>query len=431
MFSTSFTVADRIIKAKVTLNKERPFFSYILMNFNIEQSKSEKEIPTMGVNKYGRLYWNEDFVKKLSQDELEAVLAHEALHVATLTFSRQDKRAHMLWNIATDAVINNILMEENFHLPKDCILPHGGQLEFEGKNGKIKIQIAGRTAEQVYDEMLNNCEIIRINLSCGGKDDDQDSKGKYKGQLDVHIDGDKDSEGNSTGDEKSQASSKANDEKWKKKATEAATAARNRGTISNNLERELQGILEPKIDWRKMLYIFMTKDIPIDFTMRRPGRRFYTTGVYYPSIVRENLEIVCLCDNSGSIDYSSAKGEGAQFISEAVGIADAFPQLKMRFIWWSTEVDDRDDIEVNKSTKGKLIKHQPHGGGGTELSCCVPYLRKKNIKSKVYVVLTDGYIENEPKLPAGNILFVLSKGGSDSIVKKYGKCCSLGDVEQD
>ncbi len=420
MFS-NFTEQDRLIKSKVSLNRDRPFFSYILMNMNIERTKSTENIPTMGVNQYGDLYWNEEFTKKLSDKELEGVLAHEAMHIATLTFQREDNREHMLWNMATDLVINDILLQEGLKLPKDALLPNDyGEFEFTGKNKKkVKINVREKGAEEVYDEILNHAEVIHVQYGDGDGDG-------YKGSFDSHIPGDKDSEGKDQDKGCTEAERKANEEKWKKKAVEASTAAKMRGKMSASLERELSGIIDPKIDWRKKLHQFITKDLPVDFTMRRPGRRYYTTGVYYPSVIRENLEIIVGQDISGSISDE----EYAEFTSECIGIATGFSQINMRCLWWSTYIDERDDIVVTAANKDMLTHYKPHGGGGTTLSCLKEYVEKKGYSSRVYVILTDGYIESKPELPDGKILFVLSKNGSDDIIKHFGEVCKLSDVER-
>jgi len=409
---------DRILKAKIDLSQQRPFFAYILMNMGIEQSDPKDDLPTMGVNQYGDLFWNESFVKILSDDELKTVLCHEAMHVATLTFQREGTRDHGLWNISTDLVINSILIKESFKFPANCVVPdRGDDFTFKsgtsGKNIVIK-DVCHKTAEEVYDIISNNAKQIKIAMQCDGD-------GNYKGSIDKHLPSDKNSKGESTGKEKHEADVKANEEKWKAKATEAATAAKMRGSLSADIERLLGDLINPQIDWRTKLCQFLTKDIPVDFTMKLPGRRFYSTGVYYPSVIRERLEIVVGIDISGSIGGE----EYNKFISEAVGIASSFPQIDMRMIWWSDHVNPKDDIQVTAQTKDMLATYKPHGGGGTTMSCFGDYLKKKGYTSRIFVILTDGYIEDKPKLPDGNVLFVLSKQSQDDIVKKYGEVCKL------
>lgn len=415
---------ERIIKAKVQLAENRPFWSYILMAMDIEQSEDSKHCPTMGVNKYGALSWNKDFVKALSDTELQAVLAHEAGHIFGLTFERQNNRIHDLWNVATDLIINDLLIQEGFSLPKDVLLTDkDGNYKFKNKKGKeVTCKVRSSCAEDVYEFLKKHVEIIKIHL-------EMDGEGNYKGQIDKHYKDGKGSGGKADKEDENNGPTKGG-EYWKKKISEAAVRAKMRGNLSAAMERMLDGILNPKIDWRKKLYKFLTADLPVDYTMKAPGRRFYSTGIYFPQVRKENLEIICGCDVSGSIGYGSADSEGGQFISEAVGMCSSFPNIKLRMVYWGTEVHKNDDIVVTNNNKMDLVKHKPAGGGGTELSCFARYIKSKNYRSQVYVILTDGFIEENPKLPNGRILFVLSKGGNDQIVKKYGEVCKLSDVEK-
>lgn len=432
IFTYDLSAKDRIIKSKVSLNRERPFFSYIILAMNVERTNSTENIPTMGVNQYGNLYWNEDFVNKLQDDELDFVLAHETMHVATLTFQRQGKRNHMLWNIATDLVINYILRNEGFNPPKDIVMAdHKGIWTFtSGKTKKsVSIDINDKVAEDVYDILMQHIDDVKITFDDG-------SGGSYKGSFDKHLPSDQNDNGKSDKEEKSgagptEADGAANEQKWKQKAAEANASAKMRGKGSTAIDRELNSILEPKIDWRKRLYQYITKDLPIDYTMRRPGRRFYATGFYMPSVVKENLEVLVGIDCSGSIDYSNDESEGAQFLSEVVGIADSFPQIKMRVIGWADGVLEEDDIEVTQQNRQKIKNFRPRNSGGTCLSSFTQYCKTKGYTtSRICVVLTDGYIENRPTLPDCNVLFVLSANGSDEIIKNHGEVTSLKDVER-
>jgi predicted metal-dependent peptidase len=437
MSNFTFTEQERILKSKINLNFSHPFFSYILLNFNIKEGKEDK-IPTMGVNEYGDLLWNEKFVSTLTDNQLNGVLSHEAMHVATLTFQRKGNRDMLLWNIATDLIINTLLLKDGLELPKDCVRPDSsGNYKFEGKNGKVTIdKVIEKTAEEIYDIFVNNAEQVKIAMNGNSE------TGDYDGSFDKHADGDsskdaKDGEGNGNGegegkgkgegkgegkeDKSSQASKNANKEKWKKIATEAMTNAKMRGKGNSIIERDLGKLLNPEIDWRVRLSQFITKDLPVDYTMRLPGRRYYSTGVYYPSIIRENLDVVVAIDVSGSISDK----EYNKFMTEVVSIANSFEQINLRVLWWSTEILAGDDIQVVKCNADEITTHKFKSTGGTEMSCVADYIKKNNINSRVYVFLSDGMIENKPKVPDGKILFVLAGDGNDNIIKKYGDVCKL------
>ena len=425
MFGT-FTEKDRIMQTKIDLNNKNPFFAYILMNMQIEQTQADERIPTMGVNAYGDLYWNEDFVKTLTTEALQGVLAHEAMHMATLTHERKGTKDHMLWNIATDLIINAMLKEDGFSLPKNCIYPDDrGNWEFTGKDEKkiVITDVVNKIADEIYDILEANAEQVYVSMAADGNGKGSSSDGDYKGSFDKHLEGSSNDKGeeqkNADGTSKTEADAKANAEKWKKITTEAVTAAKQKGKGGSRYERMLEGLLNPELDWRTLLHQFMTKDLPVDYTMRLPGRRYHTTGVYYPSVIRENLDICVAIDVSGSISTE----EYTKFMSEVVGITKAFDQINLRCLWWSTEVTD--DIQVLKYDSDRLITHKFSSTGGTHMSCVADYLKKNRSTSRIFVFLTDGYIEQTPKLPDGKVMFVLAGNSSDEIVKNYGITCKL------
>jgi predicted metal-dependent peptidase len=412
--------AERIIKTKVDLNKSHPFFAYILMNMQVEKTtaKDKETCPTMAVNQYGDLWWNKEFVDTLDNDELRFVLAHEVSHISTLTFQRLGRRDMTLWNIATDLVINFMLGEEGFRAPKGILLPdHRGVYTFVGgKDGKsIKVDLNDKNAEQVYEDLCKNAKKIK-------KMTGADGNGNYEGQVGKHLQGDKDDKGKSQGKGKTDADAKANENKWKRKAIEGATQAKMRGNMSASMERMLGEMLEPVVDWRQKLFAYITNDLPVDYSMRMPSRRFIATGIYTPTVVRESLELIVGVDISGSIGHD----EYVEFMSEVLGIANSYRQVKMRVIAWACHVDERDDIEVTNQTQDVLRKCKYFGGGGTELSCLTRYIGEKEYKTRLLVVLTDGYIESNPQLPEGtDCLFVLSRNGHDEVVKNHGDVTSL------
>jgi len=412
-----FSPAEKVMRAKIRLNSTYPFFSYILMSMDIRE---ETSIPTMAVNTYGDLFYNPEFADKLAPEELNFVLAHESMHMATLSFPRQGNRDHMLWNMATDYAINLLLVRDGMTPPKDVLLPDAkGMISVPTGQGKEKkYDIKDKSAEQIYDILYRHAKLIKDKYGNGN--------GGYKGQIDSHMPGDKDPNGKSTGKDNSTAGKNQNENYWKQKANDAAVHAKSRGKLSGELERLVGSITAPKIDWRRKLIQYITREIPVNYTMRSPGRRFHATGVYMPSVIRENLEILIYVDVSGSI----SSNEYSAFMSEILGICNGFEQIKARVIYWSTYVDERDDIVVDRSTTKRLLAHKVHNSGGTEISCCKEYIEKKGYNSRIHIFLTDGFIESKPKMPVGNCLFVLSTGGNDEIVRHHGDVSNL-DVATD
>lgn len=400
------TPEERIIKSKAFLNKQYPFFARIILEMYSNECRDKQAIPTMGVSQYGKLYWNPDFVNELTMDELMAVLAHEAMHVATLTFQRKRFRDHELWNIATDIAINYILVSSEMTLPKGCLIPEA--------DGKMRLDMAGLTinvkdipAEKIYDLLEKEAEKVKANYST----------------IDTHIEGDNDDEGNSTGDGDGINNNQTNQQKWKQITSNAATYAKMRGKLGGALERICDGILSPKLNWKDLLNMYITRELPFNYSNSRPNRKWHSTGVYMPHSIKENLDVVVTVDVSGSI----GKDEYREFMSEVCGICTAFEQVKARVMYWSTYIDEKDDRIIDRDSAYDLVNYTAHSSGGTNFSCVKQYMDSKNIDSRICITLTDGYIENSPNIPDGTNIFVISKNGTDEILKNFGVCCNLSD----
>ena len=135
---------DRIIKARAKLMKGNVGMATMLLNLElIEASERCETMATDGVN----IYWNDEFVKTLTDEEIQAVLVHEASHVIWEHPLRLAKRNHMIWNIATDYVINAWLKYDlRMELPKDGLLDRRYQ---------------GMSADAVYRTLSNDDEALQ------------------------------------------------------------------------------------------------------------------------------------------------------------------------------------------------------------------------------------------------------------------------------
>jgi predicted metal-dependent peptidase len=330
----------------------------------------------------------------------------------------------MLWNIAADITINFMLLSEGFKLPKEGILPQGhyGEVTVRNKTVYARDQKTGydHTAERIYEQLLDICN------------GDGDGEGQGQGQ------GDEDSYGSGSGTggigdlpqgfdqhEYGQDLSPAEEEEirkeWKGKLVDAATAAKARGCLPGSIARLVEELLNPKLNWKSILYQYITKDLLYNFTNRRPGKRSWSTGLYFPSEIKENLNIAVTVDCSGSI----SKKEYQDFISEVVGIANAFEQVNMDLLFWDTDV--RLVEKISRANKQKVLDMQPEAGGGTHIGCLKDFYVGKQTP-QLMIHLTDGWIESEPSLPWCKHMFVLcEKYSSDEIVKKYGIVAKLED----
>lgn len=409
---------DKILKATVSLQRERAFFSYLLMSFRSHLISAENTpIHTIGVNEFGHLYYDEQWVQELTSPQLLGVLCHEVLHIVRQDIKRRGRRDRDIWNIATDAMINWVLLKEKFTLPKGIIPTLGGLLTV----GKRTYQLTEKmTSEELYELLYKDAEKIRVELKLDG-DQSQDNG---HGGFDVHLENDENEEHQSTGEGKTDAQRRANESIWKKRMAEAQTIAKRRGEDTGHYDQLIEATLSPTIDWRIRLLQFVVQDIPTDYTRRTPGRAFYATRVWTPRILRENLDLIVGVDASGSTSE-----DRKQFVSELTGVISAYPQVKARIIFWDTAVNPENDLVIDTASGDMLDKVKLRKvDGGTTLGCFTKYLEDNDYRANIYIILTDGHIEQKPVVPIGKLLFVLPAQGKDDIVSEYGDVCRLSDV---
>lgn len=94
--------------------------------------------PTLGVDKYWRLYWSEEALDKIAYHYAD-VLRHELEHLLRDHSGRCGGRNPRGWNYTADAEINDDLSE----MPSDCIYPSSFKPP----------QPDGKTAEYYYERM--------------------------------------------------------------------------------------------------------------------------------------------------------------------------------------------------------------------------------------------------------------------------------------
>lgn len=399
-------IATKITKAKVKLQKESPFFSYLVLNLKIKQSDETK---TMGVDNMGNLYYSEKWVKSLSLDELKGVLIHEVLHLALSHFIRGKDKDRMVYNIASDLVINCILKNNNFRLPEGALIPSYNTYILDGnitKNGKayeIK-NIDKKSAEEIYNELMNKLKTKSVKILS-------------KKQFDEHIYGN--GKGNK-GENKSEKEIEGEQiKKWKQILTESSVYAKQQGNLPKGMERSIDILLNDKINWKTLLYKYITNELPFDYTYNYPSKKSRATGIFMPSVKRESIDIVISVDTSESIWQE----ELSEFLGEIVGIAKSFNNINMTLIVCDCEI--KDIYEVRNGNIDTILNLKIRGGGGTNHKLIYDYVAENMPNTRFIINFTDGYtsfnnIENNPRT-----IWVITKGGIDESKIPFGEVISL------
>jgi len=360
----------KLQKAKIALMRSPKFalLSGILM---VGKTRVDDNIPTACTNgrdeRYGRA-----FVKELSDKELNFLVAHEGYHKMyrhMTTWRKLHDEDHNLANQACDYVINLQLQdidpsETLIAMPRYKDGPHKGE-----RMGLCDERFRGMNTKQVFD-------ILKQEKKDGGGGDGE-------GGFDEHDWAD--AKNMSDADKKELL--KEIDQAIRQGIMAHQKIA---GTGAGGLDRELEGLLEPKVDWREVLREFVkaTCNAKDASSWRRPNRRFLSTGVYMPSMIGEKVgHIVIGIDTSGSIGGS----ELAEFLSEVKAIAEDVNPEVVDLLYWDCDVAGHEVYE-GAAVSNIVSSTKPRGGGGTSPSCVSTYLKEKGIKPECIIMLTDGYV---------------------------------------
>lgn len=376
----------KLQKAKISLMRS-PKFALLSGVLMVGKTSIDDNVPTAATNgrdeRYGR-----EFVKELSDKELNFVIAHEAGHKMyrhLTTWTKLHDENHKLANAACDYVINLMLKDLD---PEGTVIqmPTWKQdMPFFGKKkgepmGLIDERFRGMNTKQVFD-------ILKQEQQGGGGGGDGDGEGEGEGEgMDFHDW----AEANGLNDEEKKILEREIDQAIRQGQMAHQKIA---GKGNGGIDRELAELLEPKVDWREVLREFVKATCRARDTSswRKPNRRYLGTGTYMPSMIGEKVgHLVIGIDTSGSIGGK----ELADFLSEVKGIAEEVNPEIVDLLYWDCHVAGHETYEAN-NVSSIVDSTKPKGGGGTSPSCVSEYLKNNKIEPECTIMLTDGYVGSD------------------------------------
>ena len=361
-------VFDRIITARVGLLLRHPFFGNMATRLKIEAA--DEWLPTAAVD--GRkLYFNTQFFNAMDNKEVEFVIAHEILHMVYDHLGRREDRDPMLYNIAADYIVNNLLVDDRI-----------------GKKPRIvdcyqDFKYRGWTSEEVYDNVKKEAE-----------KNGQDYLDQLGEMLDEHLDlegdgndGDDDN-GNKEGKGRPRYS-KAELDQIKDEIKEAmiqAASAAGAGNVPAGVTRLIKEMTESKMNWRELLRQQIQSTIRSDYTFSRPSRKGQMSGAILPGMnFADTIDICVALDMSGSIGAE----QGADFLGEIKGIMDEYQDYRVKVWCFDTKVYNEQDFSADGGDS--LSDYEIMGGGGTDFMANWKYMKENDIVPKKFIMFTDGY----------------------------------------
>lgn len=392
---------DDIIKKSVF----RMLFSYRHFG-NLACSLQRVEsstIPTMATDAK-KIYYNVDFVKKLHEEELTFIVAHEVLHAALGHANpyRQGGRNLMccdaagntisLWNVACDYVVNYLIQEVI------------DEFERAGKKAFMRMPAGalydkahvGKSVEQVYSELADSSKSWPKMALAGGPP--LPSLPGGKSLLDDHISQEKLK--TMIGD----AEAKNIESQWKNRVEKEIISAKQHGTLSSSMKC-LEALIstEQKVDWREHLGVYVMNMYKSVYQLNPPNKRFFHLNMIMPSVQGEHIDIALAVDTSGSM---------IRYLPEIYGelqhIFQAFDSYDLTLIEADASVDAVYSYSIGESFQDNVPKGS--GGGGTSFIPAIEWVKENKSDVKVLVYCTDGWGDFPEVPPDFDVIWVTPKG---------------------
>jgi predicted metal-dependent peptidase len=163
----------------------------------------------------------------------------------------------------------------------------------------------------------------------------------------------------------------------------------NAGNLPAGVQRIIEQMTAPKMDWRALLQSNLDSILPIDYNYMKISRKSWHLTAILPGMVNDQmLNIAVAIDMSGSIGTK----EAAEFLSEINGIMGQYQSYEILVFCFDTKCYNQ---KVFSSDNGENINtYVPMGGGGTDGACIFEYLKDEGIEPMKLVVFTDGFVGN-------------------------------------
>ena len=344
-----------------------PFYGSVCLGVKVKPDASVSTMCTDGKS----ILWSPDFVDTIDQEQTVGTIAHEVLHIILKHPLRRGNRDLLLWNIATDFAINQILVDAGFKLPEGVL---------------IDPQYKGLTAEAIYDRLPEDAKEQYGNAVIGEvkdakKDDGSDMSQAEVKQMEADIDA---------------------------KIMIAASGAKAVGKMPAFVKDLIEEMERSQVDWRNVMRRFVGGDQPDDYSFRRLHKKMYhMNGMISPTIEKIGAgDVVIGIDTSLSV----CKRELSFFLGEINAISEDLKPRSITVITCDARVQT-----VKRYEQGEEIQMIEIGGrGGTEVKPVFDYIEKHQLPVDNMVYLSDmeifDYPENPPHYPT---LWVSSSMRSD------------------
>ena len=396
-------IETKLAAARTRLILDKPFLGSLVMHLPLKAANPKWCKTTATDARF--FYYNPGYIGRLTLEQTQFVLAHEAMHCALSHFARRNHRQKHRWDVACDYAVNMILDDERMAGPEDALM-----------NASYR----GLTAEEIYpvlhEDPPEETQDLHLfdNDSQDDGENDSDSQGQdsEQGQNNNAEQEQSDGAGGQHQDEQGEADivqgvdgSLASpppppmdpdklDEQWKGRLAAAAQAAQQAGKLSASLMRFVDNLLAPQLPWRALLARYMMNVARDDYSFQRISRR--DSNALLPRLFSQGLKVVVALDTSGSVTDMELK----EFLAEVdalkgqvraeVTLHACDDKLAEAGPWYFALWEALD------------LPEGVQGGGGTDFRPVFDWLEQEQANPDLLVYFTDAegrFPEIEPAYP--------------------------------
>lgn len=330
-------------KAKIGVMSEENSAFICTILFSLKQSWVP-EIPTAATDGEN-LFINPDWFGDLTPKARIGLLMHEAWHVAFEHMERMATYDHKRFNKAADYVINNMLVANGVELPAD---------------GLVDPQYRNMSTEQIYPHI-----------------EETEENDPFDG--DILLVPTKDP---TTGKPLTPSQIKQKKQNIKSIIVKASIQSQMKdepGSVPGEIERMIEEMTNPKLDWFTILCNYMTAFDKTDYSYQRPNRRFLPDH-YLPGLYGESMgELALAFDASGSVSQK----EFSHYFGETKYLREMLHPTKTTIIEFDTRINNVWELEKEDTMEDISFV----GGGGTNLKPVFEYYKDK--QPTVLIIFSD------------------------------------------
>lgn len=401
------SLETKLAAARTRLILDKPFLGSLVMHLPLKAA-DPKWCKTTATDAKS-FYYNPAYIDRLSLEQTQFVLAHEAMHCALSHFARRNHRQKHRWDVACDYAVNMILDDERMRGPENALM---------------SAAYRGLTAEEIYPvlhedppEETQDMHLFDDESSEGGDGEPQEQdSGEGQGQSSP-------SEGGGGGESERQEEGEASpqsgdsqrappppsdpgklDEQWKARLAAAAQMARQAGKLSPSLMRLVDDLLAPQLPWRAMLARYMMNAARDDYSFQRTSRR--ESSALMPRLHSQSVDVVVALDTSGSVQAEELR----EFLAEIDALKG---QVRANVTLHACD----DKLDTNgpwrfAQWEAMKLPEALSGGGGTDFRPLFDWVAREHINPDLLVYFTDAqghFPEREPHFPV--VWLVKGKSG--------------------